>query len=189
MTENPWRTLASRIAYENPWIRVREDDVIRPDGRPGIYGVIEIRPSVGIVALNAGGEIVLVGQWRYTIGRHSWEIPRGGSSPGETDMLEVARRELREETGFEATSWESLGAVDLNNGVTTDVEHLFLARDLHFVGASHGGDEQIVTQTVPFARALAMVMQGEITEVCSVAAILKLAALQGIAPVRPSSET
>ncbi|MGH9652454.1 MAG: NUDIX hydrolase, partial [Bryobacteraceae bacterium] len=59
---NPWKTLASRIAYENRWIRVREDEVVRPDGGAGIYGVVEIRPSVGIVAMNDRKEIVLVGQ-------------------------------------------------------------------------------------------------------------------------------
>jgi hypothetical protein len=75
---NPWKTLSSRTAYQNEWLRVREDGVLRPDGNPGIYGVVEIRPSVGILAFNAAGEIALVGQWRYTIERYSWEIVRGG---------------------------------------------------------------------------------------------------------------
>ena len=61
MRENPWRTKSSRVAYENAWIRVREDHVIRPDGGPGIYGVVEIRPSAGIVALNERDEVALVG--------------------------------------------------------------------------------------------------------------------------------
>ncbi|MGH8272572.1 MAG: NUDIX domain-containing protein, partial [Gammaproteobacteria bacterium] len=84
--KNPWKTSGSRIVYENRWIRVREDQVVRPDGGAGIYGVVEIRPSVGIVAINSRDEIVLVGQWRYASGHYSWEIPRGGSQPGETDM-------------------------------------------------------------------------------------------------------
>src|SRR5256885_11779400 len=95
--ENPWKTRASRVAYENAWIRVREDQVIRPDGGQGICGVVEIRPSVGVVALNERDEIALAGQWRYSVNRYSWEIPRGGSHPGETDMLSVAQRELAEE--------------------------------------------------------------------------------------------
>jgi 8-oxo-dGTP pyrophosphatase MutT (NUDIX family) len=172
---NPWRTLSSRIAYENRWIRVREDQVIRPDGKPGIYGVVELRPSVGIVAIDEQDCVVLAGQWRYTVNRWSWEVPRGGSAAGETDMLAVAQRELREETGVEAASWEPLGTVDLNNGVTTDIEHLFLATELRFVGDAQDGEEAIVTRRVPFAEAVAMVMKGEITEVCTVAAILKLA--------------
>src|SRR5579885_3622475 len=128
--KNPWKALASRIAYENPWIRVREDEVIRPDGGAGIYGVVEIRPSVGIVALNDQDEIVLVGQWRYAPNHYSVEIPRGGSHPGETDMLAVAKRELAEEAGLLANDWQLLGAVDVCNGVADDVQTLFLATQL-----------------------------------------------------------
>jgi 8-oxo-dGTP pyrophosphatase MutT (NUDIX family) len=161
------------VAYENAWLRVREDDVLRPDGQPGIYGVVEIRPSVGVLAFNAAGEMALVGQWRYTLDRYSWEIVRGGSSEGETDMLSVARRELREETGFEAESWESIGGVDVCNGVTTDVQHLFIAKDLTFVGVEQDPVEEIVTEWHPFERAVQMALRGEITEVCSVAGILR----------------
>ena len=170
---NPWRTLSSRIAYENAWIRIREDQVLRPDGQPGIYGVVEIRPSVAVVAMNDRDEVALAGQWRYPLNRWSWELPRGGSGPGEEeDLLAVAQRELREECGVEADHWEKLAALDLNNGVTTDVEHVYLARGIRHVGDEQGGDEQIHTEWVPFERALEMVLAGEITEVCSVAALL-----------------
>lgn len=171
--KNPWRTLRSRTAYQNAWLRVREDDVLRPDGNPGIYGVVEIRPSIGVLAFNTQGEMALVGQWRYTLNRYTWEIVRGGSSEGETDMLAVAKRELQEETGFAASSWKSLGTVDVCNGVTTDVQHLYLARDLEFVGVDLDPVEEIVTEWLPFTRVLQMVNDGEITEVCSVAGILK----------------
>lgn len=165
--------MRSRIAYENAWLRVREDDVLRPDGQPGIYGVVEIRPSIGVLAFNDKGEIAIVGQWRYALGRYTYEIVRGGSAEGETDMLRAARRELREETGFDAMRWEELGSVDVCNGVTTDVQHLFVANDLRFVGVEQDPMEEIVTAWRPFEEAVEMAMSGEITEVCSVAAILK----------------
>jgi 8-oxo-dGTP pyrophosphatase MutT (NUDIX family) len=170
---NPWKTLSSHTAYQNEWLRVREDAVLRPDGNPGIYGVVEIRPSVGILAFNAAGEIALVGQWRYTIERYSWEIVRGGSSEGETDMQAIAQRELREEAGFVARTWRPLAAFDVCNGVTTDVQHIFIARDLEYVGTDQEPVEEIVTEWHPFERAVQMVLRGEITEVCSVAAILR----------------
>jgi 8-oxo-dGTP pyrophosphatase MutT (NUDIX family) len=169
---NPWQTRSSRIVYENAWLRLREDAVLRPDGQAGIYGVVELRPSVGVIALNAHREIVLVGQWRYPLGRYSWEMPRGGSMPGESDLEAVARRELREETGVEARHWESLGAVDVNNGVTTDVEHLFLATDLESGEAHQDPEEEIELRWAPFDEAVQMILRGEITEVCTVAAIL-----------------
>jgi len=175
---NPWTTLSSRIAYENAWIRVREDEVIRPGGGRGIYGVVIIRPSVGIVAINDRGEIALTEQWRYALERYSLEIPRGGSAPGETDMLQVARRELREECGYEAASWRPLSQVDVQSGVSTDVEHLFVATGLTFVGTSQEPDEEIVTEWLPLARAVEMALNGEITEVCSIAAILRCAMLR-----------
>jgi 8-oxo-dGTP pyrophosphatase MutT (NUDIX family) len=172
---NPWKTLSSRIAYENAWVRVREDSVLRPDGRQGIYGVVELRPSVGVVAVNADREMVLVGQWRYPMGRYSWEIPRGGSMPGESDLEAVARRELREEAGLEARRWERMAAVDLNNGVTTDVEHLFLATGLESGEIHPDPEEQLEVRWVPFESAVQMALKGEISEVCSVAAILMAA--------------
>ena len=175
---NPWITNSTREIYKNAWIRVREDLVTRPDGKPGIYGVIEIRPSVGIVALNDRDEIVLVGQWRYSVGRHSIEIPRGGSSPQETDMLNVAKRELAEETGLLAHHWQSLGPVDVCNGVADDVQTLFLATELSATEMHLDPEEDIVVHWYSFDEAIRMVMDGRITEVCSVAGILKVAQLR-----------
>jgi 8-oxo-dGTP pyrophosphatase MutT (NUDIX family) len=172
---NPWRTLGSRIAYSNAWIEIREDEVLRPDGQPGIYGVVVVRPSVGVLALNEREEIALVGQWRYPTQRYGWEIVRGGSQEGEADLLAVARRELREETGFDAAEWRPLGAVDVNNGITSDVQHLFVARGLTFAGVELEPEEEIETRWVPFGDAVRMATDGRITEVCSVAGILRYA--------------
>jgi 8-oxo-dGTP pyrophosphatase MutT (NUDIX family) len=172
---NPWKTLSTRLTYENGWIRVREDQVQRPDGKPGIYGVVEIRPSVGVVALNDNDEIVLVGQTRYTVGRYSWEIPRGGSHQGETDMLAVAKRELAEEAGVVAANWTPLGSVDVCNGVTNDVQTFFLATNLSVTDTEHDPEEDITVAWHPFSEAVDMAIDGRITEVCSVAAILRVA--------------
>lgn len=177
--ENPWITKSSRVAYQNKWIRVREDEVVRPDGSLGIYGVVEVPASIGVVALNQKDEVVLVGQWRYTLGRYMVEIPRGGSD-NNPDLLGVAQRELREEAGVEAEIWERLGTVDVNSGVTTDVQHLFLATQLRSTDAGHlDAEEQIDVLWTPFEKAVEMVMSGEITEVCSVAALLKVTRRRG----------
>jgi 8-oxo-dGTP pyrophosphatase MutT (NUDIX family) len=177
--ENPWRTKSSRVAYQNRWIRVREDEVIRPDGGAGIYGVVEIRPSVGVVAINERDEIVLVGQWRYSVNRYSWEVPRGGSYPGETNMLEVAKRELAEEAGVAAQHWEVVGPVDVCNGVADDVQTLFLATGLSATEMRPDPEEEIAVEWRPFEEAIHMAMDGRITEVCSVAAILRVAWRRG----------
>lgn len=173
--ENPWQTKSSKIVYANAWIRVREDQVIRPDGGAGIYGVVEIRPSVGVAAMNERDEIVLVGQWRYSVNRYSWEIPRGGSHPGETDMLEVAKRELAEEAGVVAGDWQILGPVDVCNGVADDVQTLYLATRLSPTGMRLDPEEDISVEWKPFEEAVKMAMDGRIREVCSVAAILRVA--------------
>jgi len=175
---NPWKTKSSREVYKNAWIRVREDHVIRPDGGPGIYGVIEIRPSVGVVAMDDKDRVALVGQWRYSLDRYSWEIPRGGSHPGETDMLAAAKRELAEETGTIARHWERLGAVDICNGVANDVQTLFLATGLSATEMKLDPEEDITVQWQPFEEAVRMAMDGRITEVCSVAALFQVALLK-----------
>ena len=170
---NPWRTLGTRVIYANPWLRLREDRVIRPDGEEGIYSVVEMRPSVGIVALNEAGEIALVTQWRYTLGRMSAEIPTGGSESSDQGMLAAAKRELREETGLSAACWRELGFIDNSNGTTTDVAHMFLATGLEAGPDDQDAEERIVLSWLPFGRAVEQVLAGSITESVSVAAILK----------------
>ena len=98
---NPWQTLSTRIVYENAWIRVREDQVIQPDGNPSIYGVIEFHGCVGVLPIDAEANVHLVGQFRYPLQQYSWEIPEGGCHPGEAP-LEAAQRELCEELGLAA---------------------------------------------------------------------------------------
>jgi len=189
---NPWRTLSRRVVYANSWMTVREDSVIRPDGQPGIYGVVEIRPSVGIIAIDeapaaaeqAGAaasepRIALVSQWRYPLGRVSLEIPTGGSEAGER-LLDAARRELAEEVGVAADGWVWAGSIDNSNGVTTDVAHIFVARGLSPLpgGQVRQGDEDIEVSWLPFSEAVARVLAGEITESVSVAGILKAEVLR-----------
>jgi 8-oxo-dGTP pyrophosphatase MutT (NUDIX family) len=184
VAENPWKTNSTQIVYRNTWIQVREDEVIRPDGGAGVYGVVEIRPSVGVVAINERDEVVLAGQWRYTLNRYSWEIPRGGSHPGETDMRKVAERELAEEVGVRASEWKLLGPVDVCNGVTDDVQSLFLATGLSPVSRNLDPEEEIAITWKPFEEVVAMAMDGGITEVCSVAAILRVARLRHMVKVQ-----
>jgi 8-oxo-dGTP pyrophosphatase MutT (NUDIX family) len=160
--------------------------VIRPDGSDGVYGVVEIPPSCGIVAVRRDGQIALVGQWRYVHDKFSLEIPTGGSEPGETP-LEAARRELAEETGLRAGRWTALGTIDNSNGVTTDIAHIFLAQDLVSGPAADDGNEPVELSWRPFPDAVRSVMAGEITESVSVAGILKaeILGVAGAGPARP----
>jgi 8-oxo-dGTP pyrophosphatase MutT (NUDIX family) len=174
MSRNPWKTVSSREVYRNKWIWVHEDQVIRPDGNPGIYGVVNLHPSVGVVALDDQDRVALVGQWRYAVKHYSWEIPRGGSAPGETDMQAAAARELSEEVGVTAKQWRRLNAVDICNGVANDVQTLFLATELTATNRHLDPEEDIVVEWKPFDEAVQMAIDGRITEVCSIAALLQV---------------
>ncbi|SES29165.1 8-oxo-dGTP pyrophosphatase MutT, NUDIX family [Pedococcus cremeus] len=166
-----WETRHSRTAYENPWIRVREDQVVRPGGADGVYGVVELRqPAVFVVALTDDDEVVLVTVDRHTTGR-STEVPAGGTD-GE-DPLVAAQRELFEESGYSASHWEHVGSMQALNGVCEAPEHVFVARGLtRAVATGHHEEGISEVRTVPFAEVLAMVRRGEITDGETVAALM-----------------
>ena len=127
---NPWKTLSSRVVYENPWIGVREDEVIRPDGLPGIYGVVHFKNrAVGVLPVDRDGAIWLVGQYRYPLDAYSWEIPEGGC-PASESPEETARRELREETGLVAGRLELVATSHLSNSVSDELGYVFRATEL-----------------------------------------------------------
>lgn len=177
--KNPWTTLSTREVYSNAWIAVEEHQVINPAGGNGIYGKVHFKnKAIGIVALDSEGNTWLVGQYRYVLNEYSWEIPEGGGPLG-ISPLEAAQRELKEETGITAKKWQQLMRVHTSNSVTDEEGFIFLAEELTF-GENKLEDTEadLVVRKLPFTEALAMVMNGEITDSLSVAAILKVALLK-----------
>jgi 8-oxo-dGTP pyrophosphatase MutT (NUDIX family) len=186
----PWTRRSRRVAYENAWITIWHDEVVRPDGAPGVYGVVHFaNVAAGVLALDDHDRVVLVGQHRYALDDYSWEIPEGGVPPGES-ALEGARRELREETGVEAADWRELARTHLSNSVSDELAVLYLATGLTAGRASPDGTEALEIRWLPFEEVLAMTLDGRITDAMTVIAIERLALLRHRqAPVPVTSPT
>lgn len=175
--KSPWQTVSSRYPYENAWMRIREDQVVRPDGAPGIYGVVETMRAAGVVALTRDHEVVLVGQYRYPTKVYSWEIVEGGTRPHE-HPIDAVRRELREEAGLAAKHFMLLGPeMHLSNALTDERAFLYLAWELSETAADPEGTEVLDVQRVPLRAALGMVRRGEIVDAMSIVAIERAARL------------
>ena len=171
----PWVRRSRRVAYENAWVTIFHDEVTRPDGAIGVYGVVHFANlAVGVVACDDEDRVALVGQHRYTLDAMSWEIPEGGS-PATEDALEGARRELREETGAEARSWREIARVHLSNSVSDELAVLYVATGIRPGEPDPDGTEELAVRWVPFEEALAMVERGEITDAMSVVALQRVA--------------
>ncbi len=169
--KSPWKTVTSRQVYDNPWIAVREDGVVRPDGQLGIYGVVHLKNiATGILPIE-NDHVYLVGQYRYPLGQYSWEIPAGGCPKGEEPLL-AAQRELREETGLEAGHWRRLGEAYLSNSVTDEYAVWFLATGLVPGDQQLEGSEVLEVRRLPLRQALAMALDGRITDALSLMAIM-----------------
>lgn len=177
---NAWQRLKRRTVYENPWIKLTHDDVITPAGTEGIYGVVHFKnQAVGVVPIDGEGYTWLVGQSRYALGEYSWEIPEGGV-PYNEEPLSGAMRELKEETGLTAQSWELLLKLHTSNSVCNECAYVYVARDLSFGSQALESTEDITLKRVTLAQAVKMVYQGEITDAISVAALLRVALKEGI---------
>ncbi len=173
-TPNPWETISAQTVYDNPWIHVEHREVVNPSGGNGVYGVVHMKnTAIGIVPLDREGYTWLVGQYRYTLGRYSWEIPEGGGHAG-VDPLDSARRELLEETGITAQKWTPLLEMFTSNSVTDEYGVAFVAQDLAFGDAEPEETEQLQIRRLPFSECVDMVMRGDITDVFSMVAILKV---------------
>jgi 8-oxo-dGTP pyrophosphatase MutT (NUDIX family) len=173
--KNPWTTLNTRVTYDNPWIRVREDQVINPSGGRGIYGVVEYKNrAVGVIPVDEEGYTWLVGQYRYTHHTYEWEIPEGGCPEGE-ELMDCARRELLEETGIIAQSFEMiLDGVQLSNSVTDEVAYIYTARGLTFTDAQPEPTEKIQVKRMPLEEAIELARNGTIRDGMSVMGLLWL---------------
>ncbi|HEX5024346.1 MAG TPA: NUDIX hydrolase [Agriterribacter sp.] len=171
---NPWQIINQKDIYDNPWIRLVEYEVINPGGSKGIYGKVHFKNrAIGVVPLDEEENTWLVGQYRFPIDTYSWEIPEGGGLIN-VDQLVSAKRELLEETGIKAEKWEQVLDMHISNSVTDEKAIVYLARDLSFHNAEPEETEQLVVKKIPFTRAIEMVINGEITDSISVAALFKV---------------
>ena len=175
-------TLSSRIAYENRWLRLREDIIRHPDGSDGLYGVVERADFVVIAAVGEGGGggedagrpwLAMVQQYRYPIAQRLWELPMGmwEQRPDATPET-VARGELREETGLVATTMRAAGVLFQGAGYSNQKGHVFVARGLTQQQAAREVTEQdMIARHIPVAEVEAMIRDGRITCMVSIAAI------------------
>ena len=171
--ENPWQIVSEKLAYDNPWIKVTEYQVINPSGNPGIYGKVHFKGiAIGVLPLDEHLNSYLVGQFRFATNQYCWELPEGGG-PLDVDPIESGKRELLEETGLKADHWSELLRMYLSNSVSDELCIVFVARGLHQFEAEPEDTEQLVVKKLPFEEVYQMVANGLITDSVTVAAVLK----------------
>lgn len=124
-----WKRIDTKIVYQNRWLRVREDTVIRPDGKRGRYSVVERPPVNFIIAVNRNNSIIFIREYRYPIKKTIIQLPAGTTNKNETD-LSSAKKELLEETGLRARKWDMIGKFYIGPGHENIRANVFLASQL-----------------------------------------------------------
>lgn len=170
-----WQRLSRKRMYDNAWITVTHEDVRRPNGSEGIYGLVHFKSrAVGVIPIDAEGNTWLVRQSRYALDAFTWEIPEGGA-PLDEDPLAAAKRELQEEVGLLAEEWELLLRLHTSNSVTDEEGLVYVASSLRIGRQALEDTEDIEVRKLPLSAAIAMANRGEITDAMSLCALFKLA--------------
>jgi ADP-ribose pyrophosphatase len=178
MPPKRWKTLSSRLIYENPWTKVREDIAALPNGKTTIYGVIECADCVGVLPFLDDEHVVMVRQYRYVFGEnHRWEMPTGAVKPGES-LEEAACREMREEVGYDAQELQLVSTYFTSKSIMHEIGHLFIGRGLTQVQALPDETEFLEVAVLPFEQVLQMVVESEIRDSMTVIAVLHAARLR-----------
>jgi len=174
----PWKTASSRPVYENPWIKLREDIAVLPDGHTTIYGVVECADAVGVLPFVDRDTVLMVGQHRYVAQGFYWEMPTGARHAGET-LEETAQRELAEEAGHVAGRLIPLCEFHTSKSILREVAHLYVAEELRPASRAPDHTEFIERRVFPFSEVVGMVERGEIKDSMTVIAVLHAARLRG----------
>ncbi|MBI2607286.1 MAG: NUDIX hydrolase [Candidatus Doudnabacteria bacterium] len=168
----PWTVNETALKYKNLWIEVKEDQVTRPDGKPGIFGVVSMKPGISVLPLDDNDHAYLTDEFHYAVEQDSIEVVSGAIDENEKP-LDTAKRELEEELGIKAEEWIGLGIVNPFTTVIKSPAYLFLARKLNFIKTNQEGTENIKLVKVKFGDAVRMVMESKITHGPSCVLILK----------------
>jgi ADP-ribose pyrophosphatase len=167
--KGPYKVLSSETKYKNPWIEIIEEKVIRPEGKEGIFGIIDYGRGTSTVALDSKKNIYLIREYYYALEEYGIQLPSGDIANGETP-LQGAQRELLEEVGAASETWIDLGYINPMTMILRSPAYLFLARDIELKQDAEQGIERVV---VPFDEAYQMVLDSKITHGPSCVAILK----------------
>ncbi|MGA2674681.1 MAG: NUDIX hydrolase [Terracidiphilus sp.] len=163
-------TLSSREVYRNHWMRVREDEILRSNGKKGIYGVVDKDEAAIILPIDQG-RIWLVEQFRYTIQERALELPQGGWEEEIDDPEELARGELKEELGLHAAQMTCLGSLWIAYGFTRQKQHVFLATGLtHTEKEPDPEEHDLVVRNVLVEEFEEMMRNGTIRDNCTLSA-------------------
>lgn len=168
----PWTIQGTSQKYQNSFINVREDQVLQPDGQPGMYATVKMKPGVAILPIDSNGVVYLIRQFRYALGKESLEVVCGAVEEDEP-RREAAKREVQEELGIKAEEWNELGVFDLDTSIVHCPVYLFIAKQLTFTQTNREGTETMETIRIPFDTAVQMVMDNKITHAPSCVLILK----------------
>lgn len=174
-SNNPWKILSSKIVYESPFLKVREDKVITPEGKTDIHNVTSFgSKSIGgvvVAPVNEQEDVYLIRQYRYAYGDYALELVAGMVVRGDSS-LSAAKRELREETGLLAKSWTKIGETFIGTESVKHKSYLFLARQLTACPSNYRGENRMEVFKVPLRDAVKMVISGKIPHASSALTIL-----------------
>jgi ADP-ribose pyrophosphatase len=172
MKPKPWKTLSTKIVYENPWMKLREDTAQLPDGRTTIYGVVIFGNCVGVLPFVDEDHVLLVRQYRHVQGEgHRWEMPTGGVKNGET-LEQAAQRELAEEAGYYADRLTHISSYYTSKCICDETAHLYIGEKLTPAEASPDETELLQRRIFSFQEALRMALEGDIMDSMSVMGLL-----------------
>ena len=169
---NPFTRISTKKVYENPWLSVREDNVIRPGGKQGIFGIITMKDWVTVIAIDEKNNIITTNEFAYAIDKHSLEVVSGGIDEWESP-LDCAKRELKEETGYQADEWIDLWYIDPFTSVIQSRNFIYLAKKLRKTQENPDEWEILNVWKLPYEEALEYALTSKISHGASVVAILK----------------
>lgn len=178
MPPRPWKTLKTRVVYENPWAIVREDIAEMPNGRTTIYGVVECNQCVGVLPFLDEDHVLMVRQYRYVFGENQrWEMPTGGLKVKES-LFEAAQRELQEEVGYTAAVLKPISTYYPSKSILHEIATLYIGSDLQKVKQVPDETEFLEVAEFPFNQVVEMVINSDIRDSMTVIAVLLAARLR-----------
>jgi ADP-ribose pyrophosphatase len=179
-TDEPagWPVVASAERYRGKIINVRTDTIRVPEGTTTEREVVEHPGAVGVVALDEAGRVLMIRQYRHPVGRMLWELPAGLRDVAGEPPLQTGRRELLEETGYQARDWHVLADYFSSPGIITERLRVFLARGLTEVPEAdrdfvpENEEAHLTLDWVPLDHAVSLVLAGDLHNSVAVVGLL-----------------